>query len=450
MIGRSLKTRLVAGMVVTQVLAIMVAMLIFPLLSPFVTFNDIADTTLRSRVEHAIVKRGDGMLVVGNSPALRTYLAARPFARFAAIVPETGQVVIGSDPELADRLRRLNPSYPNLYGNLTTPWRDGSKLIITTDEGAHGRLVFATSGNAFRWEDWPSMTETFLPVLLPAYGPVILGALVLLPMIVWIVTRPLQKLSDEASRISPGTLDLRLDESGLGSELQGLVKAINAALARLEDGVRRQRLYAANAAHELRTPVAILGLHIEEFPDGREKAQARADLARIATLVDQLVTVARLGQNHVQMDEQIDLVGLVSNVISDRAPIAIHNGREIALASDVTEFAISGNRQALFSALANVIENALRAEPEGGTVLVALAANGVLDIVDHGEGLSPGDRELVFEPFWRKSESTPGAGLGLAIVKEIAERHSITMKILETPGGGATFRFLFNRAIDPT
>ncbi|MEL4881658.1 hypothetical protein AAEH85_22160, partial [Shewanella algae] len=82
---------------------------------------------------------------------------------------------------------------------------------------------------------------------------------------------------------SPGTLDLRLDESGLGSELQGLVKAINAALARLEDGVRRQRLYAANAAHELRTPVAILGLHIEEFPDGREKAQARADLARIAT-----------------------------------------------------------------------------------------------------------------------------------------------------------------------
>lgn len=221
------------------------------------------------------------------------------------------------------------------------------------------------------------------------------------------------------------------------------MRAINSAIGRVEEGVRHQRMYAANAAHELRTPVAILGLHIDELSDGPIKAKARADLSRIATLVEQLVTVARLGQTHVAMDERIDVVELARNIIADRAPLAIRNGREIEFVDEVDHHVVTGNRQALASAIANVIENAVRAEPAGGSVVVRAAAGGVLDVVDHGEGVPHEHRALVFEPFWRRSDSTSGAGLGLAIVKEIADRHGITVEIRETGGGGATFRFQF-------
>ena len=158
-----------------------------------------------------------------------------------------------------------------------------------------------------------------------------LGALVLIPLVVRMVTRPLRRLAAEADLVSHGSLQLRLGEEGLGAELQALVQAINEALARIEEGVARQRLYAANAAHELRTPIAILSLRVDELPASDVKARLQFDIARIQTLVEQLVTVARLGQNHVAMDERVDVVQLLRDVVADRAPIAYRAGREIEL-----------------------------------------------------------------------------------------------------------------------
>ena len=97
----------------------------------------------------------------------------------------------------------------------------------------------------------------------------------------------------------------------------------------------------------------------------------------------------------------------------------------------------------MFCALANVIDNAIRAEPPGGVVAVRLASDGVAETVDHGEGVAPEDRTMAFEPFWRGEAKGPGAGLGLAIVKEIADRHDVPVELRETTGGGATFRFAF-------
>lgn len=342
---RSLKTRLLTGLIIVQTLAIMIAMIIFPLVAPFVSFDDIADATFRSRIEATLV-RADAGLIVRPDAALSSYVDARSGARFAVLDINRGQVAVGSDPELRRVLQHLIPTVPRPAGNLVTTVRPGAAtLIITTKETAFGRLVFATTGNAFHAEDWPSIMGAFLPILLPAYGPVIIGALVLLPLLVGYVVRPLQKLSEEATRIAPGTLNLRLDETGLGSEIQALVRSINAALDRVEQGFARQRLYAANAAHELRTPVAILALHIEDLPEGPAKSRALGDVARIATLVDQLVTVARLGQNHVAMDEAIDLVALVRDVIADRAPIAIRGGRAIAFETALETMKVAGNRQ---------------------------------------------------------------------------------------------------------
>jgi signal transduction histidine kinase len=95
--------------------------------------------------------------------------------------------------------------------------------------------------------------------------------------------------------------------------------------------------------------------------------------------------------------------------------------------------------------MTNLIENAVRAEPPGGTVIVRLSKDAAVEVVDHGEGVSIADRERIFEPFWRKSENTPGTGLGLAITKELTTKLGGSIKLLETPGGGATFKVVFKQ-----
>jgi signal transduction histidine kinase len=305
--------------------------------------------------------------------------------------------------------------------------------------------LFGTTGNAFHAEDWTSLIKTFIPIFLPIYGPVIFGTLLLIPLVLGMVTRPLRRLALEATLVSPGNLDVRLGEKGLGVELRSLVKAINAALARIEQGFTRQRIYAANAAHELKTPVSILGLRVDQLTASALKTHLQLDVARMQTLVEQLVSVARLGQSHVATDEPVDIAQLVRDVVADRAPIAYRAGREIELEAASLAAPFRGNRQSLFSALANVIDNATRAEPPGGVVVVRLM-NRMVEIVDHGGGVKPEDQANVFEPFWRGVTNLPGAGLGLAIVKEIAECHQINVSIADTAGGGSTFRLDFGRA----
>jgi signal transduction histidine kinase len=444
MIGRSLSGRLLVALLVAQIGAIMLAMLVFPLVAPFVNYDDIAEATFRSKIENAIARAPSGKLAIETNVDLKKYVDARPGAAFAVASLPDGKVLAGSDERLAQILEHIRPFAPRPAGNLITDDNlTGRSLIVTTQDTSFGRLMFATTGNAFHAEDWTNLFEAFSPVFLPVYGPVILGALVLIPLTVRLVTRPLRRLAADASLIDPGRLAIRLGEEGLGIELQSLARAINEALARIEQGISRQRLYAANAAHELRTPMAILSLRVDALPHSDQKSQLQVEIARLQTLVEQLVTVARLGQAHVAMDERVDLVQLLRDAVADRAPIAFRAGREIELETTPEACIVRGNRQALFSALANVIDNALRAEPPGGAIIVKLDGEGVVEIVDHGDGVAPCDRTMAFEPFWRGATTGAGAGLGLAIVKEIADRHGVEVEVADTQGGGATFRFAF-------
>jgi signal transduction histidine kinase len=446
---RSLSSRLLAALVGAQAIAILMAMLVFPMFSPFMTFNDIGEITFRSHITAALRPAAGGGLIVAPTSDLISYMQRRPQAAFAVYDPATGQLAAGSDPLLGEWAEALHGFYPIDQGNLKAMRPDGrpGTVIVSVQPSRFGALVMITTGNAFHAEDIYSELLQFIPIFLPAYGPVIFAVLVIVPLIVTLITRPLRRLTGEASKISPGLPGHRLSAKGLAPELLALTSTINAALIRIEDGVAKQRLYAANAAHELRTPLAILAIHIDSLPETLLKARLQLDAARIGTLVEQLVTVARLGQNAVAMDDDIDLVGIARAVIADRAPIAFRNGRELAFETERPAWNLRGNAAALSSAIANVIDNAIRAEPESGTVLVRLSEQGYLDVIDHGGGILPEDIPLVFEPFWRKSEKTFGTGLGLAIVREIAERHGIRVAVYATQGGGATFRFKMDDSV---
>lgn len=135
-------------------------------------------------------------------------------------------------------------------------------------------------------------------------------------------------------------------------------------------------------------------------------------------------------------------------MVTDYTPLVIECERRIEFETAATSVFVRGNRRAIESVVANLIDNALRAEPVGRTVIVRVRDDDVVEVIDHGEGVAESDRELIFEPFWRKSET--GTGLGLAIAKELIEKLQGRIWVEDTLGGGATFKLWFPAATSET
>jgi signal transduction histidine kinase len=302
-------------------------------------------------------------------------------------------------------------------------------------------MVFVTTGNVFGWADVASYAGEFLPAIIPMFAPLLFGAVVVLPVVLRRILRPLNAAAKEASAIDMQALDRRLPTLNLPSELRPLVDAVNGALDRLDAGVARERLFTANAAHELRTPVAILMARIDAMPNTHLALDdLRRDARRMAVLIDQLLAAARLGRADRGPAERFDLLACVRAVVADCAPLALRGSRELDLQAPDGPVPVEAHAAALASAVANLMENALRAEPVGGTVEVIVTASPAVLIIDHGPGITAQDAPFIFEPFWRKDERSPGTGLGLTIVREVARLHGGGISVTTTPGGGATFR----------
>ncbi len=285
------------------------------------------------------------------------------------------------------------------------------------------------------------MAGEMLPILLPALvGALLIGA--------WTVRdglRPLQTLAREAQRITPAESARRLPEAGLPSELAPLVKAINAALDRLEEGFRAQRDFTADAAHQLRTPLAILSAHLDTLGDRATAMALREDVARMSRLVEQLLQVAELEALTLKPEERTDLSDLALEVAEALAPLAIARRREIAVLGAEVPVVVRGNRDSLHQALRNLVENALSHTAEGTAVEVSVASEPPsIAVSDHGPGVPVGERDHLFRRFWRGDrQAGRGAGLGLAIVQRIVAAHDARIAIEEAPGGGARFVLSF-------
>ncbi|MCX7899598.1 MAG: HAMP domain-containing histidine kinase [Methylocystis sp.] len=156
-----------------------------------------------------------------------------------------------------------------------------------------------------------------------------------------------------------------------------------------------------------------------------------------------MLIATRLDAHQAALDQCVDLVVVARTIVGDYAPLAFQAGRALVFETATSEVVIRGNRQAIECVVVNLVDNALRAEPSGGAVIVRVREGGVVEVADHGPGVEEQDRERIFEPFWRKSDSTSGVGLGLAIAKDIVDAHGGKISVEKTPGGGATFKLCF-------
>ena len=275
-------------------------------------------------------------------------------------------------------------------------------------------------------------------------APILLLLLVIDVVIFRRALRPIIAASALAERIGPACTELRLPEEGMPREVVPLVHAVNQALDRLEEGFRGQREFTADAAHELRTPLAILRTQIDMIADRELAKSLRDDIESMSRLVNQLLDIAELETFVIREDEIADLTAIATEVAAYIAPLALSHHKTVAVTGADHPVPVRGNVDTLGRAVRNLVENALAHTPPGTTVEISVGAAGEVRVMDRGPGVPSAEREQIFQRFWRRDRRRAGsAGLGLAIVKRIAEMHGATVSVADRPGGGAVFMIRF-------
>ncbi|MEK7687810.1 MAG: HAMP domain-containing sensor histidine kinase, partial [Pseudomonadota bacterium] len=223
-------------------------------------------------------------------------------------------------------------------------------------------------------------------------------------------------------------------------EIVPLVHAVNQALERLEAGYRAQRDFTADMAHELRTPLAIMRARVDALDPGPAQEALRTDIVGMARTVGQVLDIAELESFVVGSDAKADLHAVCSDAVAFMAPLAVGLSKTIALTGAEGPVWVRGHADALFRAVRNLVENAIRHTPAGGQIEVEVMADGTVHVLDDGPGVPEADHEQVFRRFWRRDRAQADSrGLGLAIVARVAEAHGGTVGVENRPEGGAMF-----------
>lgn len=259
-------------------------------------------------------------------------------------------------------------------------------------------------------------------------------------------TAPLEAAASDARAIGPSNLSMRLSAPSAPQEVQPLVTAFNIALDRLEEGFRLQKEFTADAAHELRTPLAVLRARIETMPPDAGRAELIADVEAMTRTLNQLLTVAQLEQAEADGPDRSDIADIAAEEVANLAPLAIAARKTIELAVPDHAVMVCGSTQSYSWALRNLLENALRHTPENSIVEVVVSDDCTVTVGDRGPGIPEADRSKIFQRFWRGDRrNSQHAGLGLSIVHRAITANGGTISVEDREGGGALFRMQLMR-----
>ena len=279
----------------------------------------------------------------------------------------------------------------------------------------------------------------------------------LMYLIVGYALYPLRELTLKIEDIQAKNLKEPILSKSNSTEIERLTLAFNRLLLRLEETFATQRQFSANAAHELRTPLAVMSTKFEVFeknknPDEADYKEAigmaRSQTDRLSHVIDILLEMTEL--QSAPKSDSISLSEITEEVICDL--VAVAEKKSISLVQDDGEARLTGSDTLVYRAIYNLIENAIKYNKEGGKVSVAITEDesfAKVIITDTGSGIAKEDWDRIFEPFFRvdksRSRSMGGAGLGLALVKEIAVRHGGDVNVIESSNKGSSIELSLSK-----
>ena len=432
--SRSLKRRLIVQPLIFQFVTLFISFWIILAVATRLDSGGLyTDETITPVIANAIVRDRDGRLSFRMTPDLVELQKTSPDLWFVAEDDTGHSVAFGQTPvaytSFVGRLHGL--SYAHMRDR-SAPYR--LSAVIRRETGPAGPLTILGHGKLTGLTLVVFMASNMFTI--PVFLVLALISLIITP---WTVRRSLagmNRIAAEATQMDPDQRGWRLGEADVPQEILPLVRAVNDVLGRLDMGYERQRRFIASAAHELRTPIAILRVKVDA---AEEPATRRlgGDVERLANLAEQLLDLQRLDVVGTRAD--IDLPAIVKGVAGDLAPLLIASDRTIEV---VTEEAlpISGDAGAIERVIINLVQNAI---DHGGRHVTIRVAGSMIEIEDDGPGIPLDERERVFEPFHRLRPRSTGAGLGLALVQQVIERHGGLVSILGAPYGGTIVRMAF-------
>ncbi|MGY3239828.1 signal transduction histidine kinase [Bradyrhizobium sp. USDA 4472] len=427
---KSLISRIVfLHIIAVAVVAIFLPLVLFWLLSSEI--DQLHRAAMRAHAEtlaERIAVQPDGKVTFNLPDSLRG-LYSEAYGRYQYDIRDAdGRLLFSSHRKTSDFATETSADVTQTIGDTTV------RIHVAEDLSHRDVITDDIVSNFFRRVGWIT-----IPILL-----------ILLATDIIIFRRaiaPLWKASELASNIGPSRTDIRLPTEQIPREIVPLVTAVNQALDRLEDGFRVQRQFTADAAHQLRTPLAILRTRVETLGDGAARQALHDDIQGMSRIVAQLLEIAELDTLVLDPSETADLRAVCAEVVGAIAPFAIAQHKDIALKGADAPVLIHGNSEMLQRAVFNLAENAIKFTAKETSVDVEVGDDGSVRVRDCGPGVAEAERELIFQRFWRRDrQRSDGAGLGLSIVRGVADDHEATVAVGNLPGGGAEFTLRFRLA----
>jgi len=334
--------------------------------------------------------------------------------------------------------------------------RGGEQIVMQMEsDGSSGNSIMAAAlhvddGHGSYWlrvvRSLKDTESLLAQLMLGALGELDWPIALLLIAVVGVVVvtvlsslRSLRAVSHQASMLSLHRLDARLHAKNLPRELVPLVQAVNASLDRLEADFRVQREFTANAAHQLRTPLATLRARLESRFSAQELGDVALEIEQLARLVEQLLCLARLDSQEQFQFAAFDAYAVALEVARELAPVALESEHYVTAATPDASVHTRGNATLTRLVFRNLIENAIQYTPAGTAITLSAESRTVI-IADDGPGIPAQAAASLFERFRRgPGASGPGAGLGLAIAKCIMERQGGRLSLDANSARGARF-----------
>lgn len=270
--------------------------------------------------------------------------------------------------------------------------------------------------------------------------------------------RPIREFSDKIEEVQAQNLaDSKLEENKV-KELNQLSVSYNKMLGRLSDAFEIQRQFTANAAHELRTPLALMQVQLDSYNSGQHPGSDAETVQTIKMVTEQNDRLSKMVKTLLDMselqtvgrDETIMVDALVDEVLADLEPLA--REKDVELTGNCEAITIVGSDILIYRLVYNLVENAIKYNHPGGQVTVSASRKEkhvCLSVADTGNGIPEELRERVFEPFFRvdksRSRALGGVGLGLALVHEIVRVHDGNITVRSNPSGGTVFEVMFTQ-----